>query len=152
MNKMLIESEDFVNSPADRCNQSRPLLGVRRTILVVEKEAAIRELISEILEGEDFEVVTSPSAVEALRLQGHPGNNVDLLLTETYPDGLPVQELSRLLYKQYPRLKILIMSGRFDEGFAAMLGNQVDRLFLLKPFTRQLLLKKIADILDENRL
>jgi len=138
-----------VNRPADRFDESRghPRLGVRRTILVVEKEAAIRELISEMLEGGDFEVVTLASAGEALGFKGPHGNNLDLLLTEAYPDGLSVQELSRLLHKQYPRLKILIMSGKFDEGFAAMLGNHVDRLFLLKPFTRRNLLKKIADIL-----
>ncbi len=138
-----------MNRPADRCNESRghPRLGVRRTVLVVEKEPAIRELISEMLEGEEFEVVTSASAVEALGFKGPRGNSLDLLLTEAYPNGLSVQELSRLLHKQYPGLKILIMSGKFDEGFAAMLGDHVNRLFLLKPFTRRNLLKKIDDIL-----
>jgi CheY-like chemotaxis protein len=138
-----------VNRPADRFDESRAhaRLGVRRTILVVEKEPAIRKLISEMLEGGDFEVVTSASAVEALGFKGHHGNSLDLLLTEAYPNGLSVQELSRMLHKRYPGLKILIMSGKFDEGFAAMLGNHVDRLFLLKPFTRRLLLKKIDDIL-----
>ncbi|HXX17578.1 MAG TPA: response regulator [Candidatus Eremiobacteraceae bacterium] len=113
----------------------------------MEKEPAIRELISEMLEGEEFEVVTSASAVEALGFKGPRGNSLDLLLTEAYPNGLSVQELSRLLHKQYPGLKILIMSGKFDEGFAAMLGDHVNRLFLLKPFTRRNLLKKIDDIL-----
>ena len=48
-------------------------------------------------------------------------------------------------------MKMLFMSGKFDEGFDSMLGEQAERLFLLKPFTRAILLQKIRDILGKAR-
>lgn len=136
-----------MNGSDDRLSERRQRVGVRHTILVVEKETAIRELILEMLHGQGFEVWTSASTHEALQIQDR-GHQIDLLLTEAYPDGASIQELLRLLRQQRPQLQMLIMSGKFDEGFAAMLGDSAHRLFLLKPFTTEVLLRKISDILD----
>jgi FixJ family two-component response regulator len=72
---------------------------------------------------------------------------VDILLAETTSAGMSVQSLQISLYREYPGMKVLFMSGTFDARFSQILGRQVERLFLLKPFTREALLEKIHDCL-----
>jgi CheY-like chemotaxis protein len=119
----------------------------RYTILIVEKEQAIRDLIKEMLDGEGFDVCQTSDAAGALNF-ARRGQQIDLLLTEAQPMGMRAAELTRLLYKLHPSMKMLFMAGKFDEGFAHMIGEQAERLFLLKPFTRQALLQKINDVLQ----
>jgi len=136
-----------MSGAAERSREIMFRLRPRRTILIVEKEEAIRELIKEMLDGEGFEVCQASDAAGALDI-ARGGRQIDLLVTEAQPIGMRAQELTRLLYKLHPKMKILFMAGKFDEGFAYMLGDQAERLFLLKPFTRQVLLQKINDILQ----
>ena len=131
----------------NRMQKTRQRLRARPSILVVEKENDVRELILEMLAGQGFEVSSAEGGLSALEL-ARKEKKVDLLLTETEPRGMRASELTRLLYKAHPKVKILFMSGKFDEGFAYMLGDQAERLFLLKPFTRQTLLAKIEGILS----
>ena len=127
--------------------QKRFHLPTKPSILLVENDNDIRELILEMLAGAEFEVMSAPDGLEAVILAKREGQHVDLLLTEADPGGMRVQELARLLYQEHPGMKMLFMSGKFDEGFDSMLGEQAERLFLLKPFTRAILLQKIRDIL-----
>ena len=131
---------------AERMKHTRQRLRGGPSILVVENEDEVRKLILEMLEGQRFEVNIAKDGPSALEL----GRNkkIDLLLTETEPGGMRAPELARLLYKGHPKMRILFMSGNFDEGFAYMLGDQAERLFLLKPFTRRTLLAKIEGILS----
>lgn len=132
---------------AERMRERLQYLRKPPVILVVEKEKEIRELILEMLSGRGFEVRTAENAAGALDLGRHEQLPIDLLLTETEPEGIKAAEMVRLLHKTNPGMKILFMSGKFDEGFAFMLGEQTGRLFLLRPFTRRELLEKIEGIL-----
>ena len=116
-------------------------------ILVVDKEKAICELIQEMLSASGFEVDSAADALEALSLASSKDHPIDLLLTETDTNGMRVPEAINLLYKKNPRMKVLFMSGKFDEELAFMLGDHAHRLFLLKPFTQRTLLQKIDDVL-----
>ncbi|MGB7437996.1 MAG: response regulator [Candidatus Acidiferrum sp.] len=127
--------------------ERRSRFGVKPTILLVDKEEAIRELIRDMLDGQGFEIIQASDAAGALDLARREGQKIDLLVTEAEPIGMKAQELTRLLYKVQPKMRILFMAGKFDEGFAFMLGDQAERLFLLKPFTRAALLQKINGIL-----
>lgn len=136
-----------MTSMSRQLRERRLRLLAKPTILVVERDVAIRGLLLEMLEGEGFEVVSTGDGREALDLARGDERRIDLLLTEVNPCGMHVQELTRELYRLHARIKILFMEGKFDEGTAYILGNQAERLFLLKPLTRLTLLQKINDIL-----
>ena len=116
-------------------------------VLLVEKEPAVREVIQDMVQGAGIEMLTAADAETALALGRNPERRVDLLLTESDPTGMRAPEMARLLYQSNPIMKIIFMSGKFDEGFAFMLGEQAERLFLMKPFTRKMLLEKIDSVL-----
>jgi two-component system cell cycle sensor histidine kinase/response regulator CckA len=131
----------------ERMKEMRLRFRARPTILVLENAFAIRELLVELLEAEGFEVLSAADGPTALDLARKDQQRIDLLLTGANPRGMDVQELTRELYRRRTGMKILFMAGKFDEGIAQILGDQAERLFLLKPFTRQTLLQKINDIL-----
>jgi two-component system, cell cycle sensor histidine kinase and response regulator CckA len=132
---------------SERVRERKARFGGRTRILVVENEEAIREVILEMLEGQQVELLSAKDGVEGVELARREERKIDLLLTEAEPQGMRGQDLAQSLYTLHPGIKIVFMSGKFDEGFAHMLGEQARRMFLLKPFTRKMLLEKIADVL-----
>jgi two-component system, cell cycle sensor histidine kinase and response regulator CckA len=120
-------------------------------ILVVEDEAAVRQLVGRILEGAGYQVVQAGSAREIdTALAGAP-EPPDLLLADlVLPGGTSGREIARMLRQQHSALKVLHMSGytrdsvthdgRLDEGIE----------FLEKPFTPQALLAKVRAVLDSD--
>jgi DNA-binding response OmpR family regulator len=135
-------------SMPERMKEMRLRFRAKPTILVVENAFPIRELLVEILEAEGFEALSAADGPGAVDLAQREGRRIDLLLTEANPRGMRVQELTRELYRRKAGMKILFMAGKFDEAVAFMLGDQAERLFLLKPFTRQTLLQKINENLS----
>jgi len=125
----------------------RSRLGLKQTILVVESDNQSRELIAEMLRQSGFKTIIAKDGLEALEYSGHGSPRVDLILTETKVGGIQIHDLIQRLSRCHPGIKLLFMSGSLDEGFALMLGDQAERLFILKPFSRQTLENKIIEAL-----
>ena len=118
------------------------------TILLVEDEAGVRELVSDMLRGAGYLVLaaeTVPHAIELCRT--HPGP-VDLLLTDVIMPGMSGSKLAALIGPSRPEMKIIFMSGYTDSGLGerGMLSPETN--FIQKPFTHKVLLRKVRDVLD----
>ena len=80
--------------------------GGKETILLVEDEPMLRELVRDILQDYSYQVIEAGSGVEALRLWDEQKHEVDLLLTDmVMPEGLNGRELADQLRKRKPGLK-----------------------------------------------
>lgn len=105
-------------------------------VLVVEDEAAVRQLVCGLFQRNGFRVFSAKSGVEAAGLWAEHAAEVSLLFTDiTMPDGLNGVELAKRLKAQSPKLGVIVTSG-----FAADLGSYglaeiPDCLFLQKPFS-----------------
>jgi CheY-like chemotaxis protein len=116
-------------------------------ILLVEDEAAVRELTRRMLVDSGYAVIVSSDAGDALRLRKSELEGVDLLLTDVVMPGLSGPELAEHLVKRQPGLKVLYLSGYTDHP---LIGQQVlsDReSFLQKPFTQAQLLKTVQRVM-----
>ena len=111
------------------------------TILVVEDEAGIRELIRKILQRERYRVLEAGSAEEALALA--QGQSIDLLITDVMLPGIHGPELARRMQQATPHLKILFISGYTGEEQVPAGAR-----FLAKPFTLSALLDKVRAALE----
>ena len=112
------------------------------TILVVEDEAGIRELIRKILQRERFQVLEAASAEEALTLA--QSQAIDLVITDVMLPGIHGPELAARMQKAAPRLKILFISG-----FTGEEKVPAGARFLAKPFTLVSLISKVREALAE---
>ena len=118
------------------------------TILLVEDEAAVREVARRILQRHGYAVLVAESTSDALLLcESHPGA-IHLLLTDVVMPRLSGAELAARLLSRRPELKVLYMSGYTDGSIDSHGVLQQGALFLQKPFTSELLAGKVRSVLD----
>ncbi len=110
-----------------------PAAGGSESILLVEDQADVRQFTAHALRSFGYRVVQAASAQEALDLL-RGGRPADLLLTDVVMPGLGGFELARLARLEFPRLKVLFMSGYW--GGAEMRLSESGRgdSLLRKPF------------------
>ena len=126
-----------------------PGKGGDETILLVEDEDRIRELISEILTRRGYTVFQAANGEKALPLAKKLGD-FDLLITDLVMPVMGGWELARELTETRPdsRLRVLYISGYPESVKPELLkGGQAGVAFLAKPFTPDALLRKIREIL-----
>lgn len=118
------------------------------TILVVEDESALGEIVRECLEAGGYTVLQALDGLAALELsKGHPGP-IHLLVTDVVMPGLNGSELARRLTAQRPELKVLYMSGYTDDAVALYGVLTADMPLLEKPFTGSGLARRVREVLD----
>ena len=128
-----------------------PVSGGKETILVVEDEPVLREMVCEILKQYDYRVIEAGSGVEALRVWDEFDGEIDLLLTDmVMPEGMTGRDLAVQLKKRKPELKVIYSSGYSPDSNGRDLG-QHDTVFLAKPYLPPQLARVVRQSLDEAR-
>jgi PAS domain S-box-containing protein len=121
----------------------------RETILVVDDEPDLRELVSQILEIDGYRVVLAGSGAEALEQWAKRRGNIHLLLTDiVMPDGMTGRKLADRLQREDPRLRVIYTSGYTAGQAAEELANVEERHFLPKPYRPNTLLRIVRECLD----
>jgi CheY-like chemotaxis protein len=118
------------------------------TILLVEDEEAVRNLTRRLLEAGGYTVLQASSAEQALEVEQRHSGRLDMLLTDVVMPGLSGPELARALFVSRPQMRVLYVSGYPDEAMASQGILEPDASFLQKPFTPEILARKIREILD----
>jgi CheY-like chemotaxis protein len=120
-----------------------PPTGLIRVCVVADDDPAIVEYISRVLSKAQFTVLRASSGVEALALIA--SRPCDLLVTDlAMPNGEGIEAI-RAVRMRDPIMKILVMSGAFNDNMlrtAELLGADAS---LRKPFTA-------VDLLDAVRV
>ena len=127
-----------VAQPAVAAGEARP---AGATILLVEDEDMLRDLMTRILTDDGFAVLSASSGQEALLAFDRHQGTIDLLVSDVVMPGLTGPELARRLRARHPQLKTLLMSG-----YAGMPLGEVDA-FLAKPFSPFELARRIRRVL-----
>ncbi|GEN14929.1 hypothetical protein NCH01_13600 [Neoasaia chiangmaiensis] len=121
------------------------------TILVVEDEAAVREVTIAILKDFGFKVISAADGEEGLRLLGTHIGEIDLLLTDVMlPGELRGRDLAQRVAALRPDVPVLYMSG-YTENSIVHHGRLDDGVNLIgKPFSRDNLIRRIVGILQDS--
>ncbi len=118
------------------------------TILVVEDDPGIRTVIWRVLEEQGYPVLLAATPQLALELAaGHEGP-IHLLLTDVVMPEMSGRQLAERLLRDRPRLPVLFMSGYTDDAILHQGRLDPDTDLLQKPFTSDILLRRIRRILD----
>ena len=127
---------------------SQPVRGGKETILVVEDEPVLRELVSDILSHYQYRVLEAGSGVEALKVWDEHDGQVDLLLTDmVMPEGMTGGEVAAQLRKRKPELKVVLTSGYGAEAVGKDLSWS-NMTFLAKPYLPSQLAQMVRQCLD----
>ena len=120
-------------------------------VMVVEDDAAVRELLREILKRAGHEVMAAVNGKEAIAL--YKENRADLIITNILMPEKEGLETIQDLRREYPDVKIIAISGGGQIGPADYL--EVARRFgalrtFSKPFDRKELLKAVGELLEDT--
>jgi signal transduction histidine kinase/CheY-like chemotaxis protein len=118
------------------------------TILLVEDEREIRDLLARTLQDHGYRVVAAADAREALDRIREAGVVADLLITDVVLPHMGGRELAERLRGDRPGLKVLFMSGYTDEAIARHGVPAPGMPLLTKPFALGDLLQTVRNLLD----
>lgn len=117
------------------------------TILLVEDEVMVRELIRDTLQESGYVVLEACNAEEALQLGRQSASPIHLLLTDVVMPGMNGRELAECLLESNPQIKVLYMSGYTDDAIVQHGILEQGIPFLPKPFTPIVLERKVRQVL-----
>ncbi len=116
------------------------------TILLVDDEEGVRKLVQAVLKSNGYDVLEAANGGAAMAVYEKNGHKIDMVLTDVVMPQMSGFELGRQLSERAPELKILYMSGYRDNAIGA--PGAPARAFLHKPFTPDVLLSKVREVLD----
>jgi two-component system cell cycle sensor histidine kinase/response regulator CckA len=120
------------------------------TLLVVEDEEAVRDLVATMLRRQGYTVLTAADAHEAIRLAEEHRDALRMLLTDVIMPRMSGKELAMELLRTNPKLQVLYLSGYTENTILHHGVLDEDVNFLAKPFSQETLARKVRTILDSG--
>ena len=121
------------------------------TILVVEDDPAIRNVIRRVLEEHGYRALVAATPHLALEVAARHEGAIHLLLTDVVLPEMSGRQLSERLLRDRPGLPVVFMSGYTDNAIVHQGRLDPDTEFLQKPFTTDTLLRRVRQVLDHGR-
>ncbi|MGZ8707458.1 MAG: ATP-binding protein, partial [Gaiellaceae bacterium] len=122
------------------------------SILVVEDEAALGDMIKRMLEARGYEITVARNPVEALALSGAAGEDAfELLVTDVVMPEMNGRQLAERLLADRPDLRVLYTSGYSEDDLLARGVIDGSASFLPKPFSFDQLAREVRQRLDAPR-
>lgn len=143
----LPQAKDAAQRPVTVATEKPVSMGGTETILVVEDEEMVRQLVCETLAAHGYKVIEAQSPSEAVQLATEYKETIHLLLTDVIMPGMNGKALYHQVAAIYPSIKVLYMSGYTDNAIVhhGVLDEGVN--FLQKPFTVNNLAQKVRSVL-----
>lgn len=110
-------------------------LPVRRTILIVDDDQAMLNMLVRVFEKENYDIITAASGADALRKAEERGGQIDLLVTDYAMPGMHGRALAERMREIVSDLPVLYETGFTDLLFAGWHELEERAAFIEKPFT-----------------
>lgn len=123
-------------------------MGGTETVLLIEDEDVVRNLVRTILQRHGYTVLEAPDGTEAMGVLGRHLGRVHLLLTDVVIPQMSGPELAEQVAASRPETRVLYMSGYTDNAIVHHGVLDQGLAFLQKPFTPETLLRKVREVLD----
>jgi two-component system cell cycle sensor histidine kinase/response regulator CckA len=120
------------------------------TVLLVEDEGTVRSVAREVLQIVGYTVLEAATGEEALQQVEQYAGAIHLLVTDVVMPGMNGRELAAQLMVKHPALEVLYLSGYTDEAIAHHGVLQAGIDLLHKPFTPDVLARRVREILDQH--
>ncbi len=122
--------------------------GGSETILVVEDDPSVREILVRSLSRLGYQVLSAAHGEEALQQCRRHTGPIDLLLTDIVMPGMNGTDLAREIKAVRPDIRVLYVSGYTDDQLAGRGLVESEVHFLAKPFSSQELAQRVREVLS----
>ncbi|GAM10889.1 blue-light-activated protein [Geobacter sp. OR-1] len=117
------------------------------TVLVVEDNEMVRDMVREMLEGYSYRVLTAADGNNAIQVAADNRDKIDLLVSDIVMPGINGPELYEQLLLQIPSLRVVYISGYPMNPSLRKDTLEEEVNYLQKPFTAEALLERIRMVL-----
>ncbi len=142
------EYEPSATSPVDDRLEAESLLFGMPKMLLVDDDQAVLRTTSRLLRQIGYEVLVAASGEEAIEVYRAKQAEIELVLLDVLMPGLDGDGTFAKLREYDPGVRVLLISGRADEGRIAALLHAGARGFLPKPCGARSLQQAISDVLS----
>ena len=147
----LPQVEQPASSPSPRTAPAEAERGDREeTILLVEDEAAFRDLLHDGLQSKGYRVLVGENGVDALHVAEQYQGPISMLVTDVIMPQMSGPELARRLKETRPEIQVLYMSGYTDDKLADFSQTDSALALMQKPFYIHDLVAKIREMLKQG--
>jgi PAS domain S-box-containing protein len=131
-------------APSEAQREPQDLFG-SETVLVVEDDPGVRRLARRSLQRYGYRVLEAANGREAVQVARHHQGPIHLLLTDWVMPEMGGRRSAEQILLDRPELRVLYMSGYPGDEGTQGLGP-----FLEKPFTPEVLARKVREVLDAS--
>jgi two-component system, cell cycle sensor histidine kinase and response regulator CckA len=121
--------------------------GGSETVLLVEDEESVRQLVRDTLQARGYKVLEAENGEVGVQVAESHAGTIDMIITDVVMPGMSGRELARRVTEARPETKVLYLSGYTEEAIAHEGVLDPGTAFLQKPFTLQLLSRKVREVL-----
>ena len=149
MRKLELRRRGETESPHTRLNLAPPPQRCV-TILIVEDNDNLRNLLQRTLEAAGFSILSAADGVEGLRLCRQHNGTIDLMVSDIVMPRLTGLQLSDQVRAAHPEIKVLFITGFADEFPELRTLIKIGTSILEKPFLPSELLRRVEDTLNSG--
>jgi CheY-like chemotaxis protein len=148
--KIYLPQVEPERKPSAQTQASPHLPRGTETILLVEDDAALREMAAGLLKRLGYTVLAAANGVEALSLKNDRNiGHIDLLFTDVVMPHMSGKELADRTRVLYPQIKMLFTSAYTENAIVHQGVLEKGVALLQKPFTPSALANKLREVLDK---
>jgi two-component system cell cycle sensor histidine kinase/response regulator CckA len=122
-------------------------VGGTETILLVEDEESVRQLVRDTLAAKGYKVLEAENGEAGVAAAVHHKGKLDLIITDVVMPGMGGREMVKQLMETRPGTKVLYLSGYTEDAIISDGSIEKGTAFLQKPFTLQSLSRKVREVL-----
>ncbi|HIL81307.1 MAG TPA: PAS domain S-box protein [Myxococcales bacterium] len=123
---------------------------VNETVLVVEDEQSVRNLVVRTLSNQGYSVIEANDGVRGYELALRHAAEIDLIITDVVMPKLGGAEMVRRLRISIPDLKVVFVSGHSEDELDASDISAPGTAFLYKPFNLEALSSTVRGLLEAD--
>ena len=127
---------------------SKEVLTGTETVLVVDDEPIVRQMVTEVLKGNGYQVVAAQSGMEAVHYLDELRGRVDLVLLDMIMPEMDGEATFKALRRIDPDIPVLLTSGFVQEDKSERLIKAGALGLVYKPYKSDSLLKNVRQALD----
>jgi two-component system cell cycle sensor histidine kinase/response regulator CckA len=124
--------------------------GGSETILVVEDDEVVRQLVTRILQSGGYRMLEASDGSNALQICQQCEGQIELVLTDLVMPQMSGPALTEKLKELYPGIRIVYTSGYADDAIVRHGHLDPGMPFIQKPFSPNNLLQKVREVLDNG--
>lgn len=138
------------SAPTSSSHMPAVATGGSETILLVEDEDGVRNLLFEVLSSKGYRVIPAMDGADALELAKRHEGPIHILVTDVVMPRMGGPELARKLREERSNAAVLFTSGYTGDAITNQGDLGPDAEFLQKPFSPEVLASKVRGMLDLN--